>query len=315
MKLIIYMPAFNEEENLASVIDQLPREINQIDDISILVVDDGSDDKTRQIALSNGADIISHNLNKGVGVAFQDAVQYALENKANILVSIDSDRQFSGSQIPELIEPILSGKADMVIGNRFLNGRPNNMSKVKYWGNKQMSRLISTISGKKLQDVSSGFRAYNKEALLKLNLIGTFTYTQETILDMINKGLTVIEIPIKIRYFKNRKSKVAANIFHYAYRTSKIIFRTVRDYKPLLFFGVLGSTSILIGALFIGFMFIHYFINGVFTPYKSFGFIGLGFFVFGLLVVIVGLLADMFNRIRINQERILYELKKHLFDD
>ena len=315
MKLIIYMPAFNEEKNLALVIDQLPKAITQIDEILILVVDDGSNDETRQVALLHGAHVVSHHQNKGVGVAFQSAVQFALENKADILVSIDADRQFSGNQIPDLIQPLLKYEADMVIGNRFSKGRPNNMSSIKYWGNKQMSRLISRISRNKLQDVSSGFRAYNKEALLRLNLIGTFTYTQETILDMINKGLNVVEIPVTIRYFRDRKSKVATNIFTYAFRTSKIIFRTVRDYKPMLFFGIIGSISMIIGAFFTIFMLIHYFINGTFTPYKSFGFIGLGFFVFGILVVIVGLLADMFNRVLINQERILYELKKHYFDE
>jgi hypothetical protein len=198
----------------------------------------------------------------------------------------------------------------MVTGNRFKEGMPENMLKTKYWGNKQMSRIISIISGQKFKDVSCGFRAYNREALLRLNLFGDFTYTQETILDMLYKGLRVIEFPVDVTYFKSRKSRVAGNILNYAFRTSKIIIKTLRDYKPMLFFGSMGGVSLGIGLVFEIFMFTHYFLTGKFTPYKSFGFIGLGFIVFGMLLVIVGLLADMFNRVRENQERIIYELKK-----
>jgi len=192
---------------------------------------------------------------------------------------------------------------------------PEDMPKTKYWGNKQMSRLISLISGQKFKDVSCGFRAYNREALMRLNLFGDFTYTQETILDMVYKGLTVIEFPVDVKYFENRKSRVAGKIVSYAFKTLKIIVRTLRDYKPMLFFGGMGFVSMGIGLVFEIFMFGHYFVSGKFTPYKAFGFIGLGFLVFGLLLVIVGLLADMFNRVRKNQERIMYALKRERYGE
>jgi glycosyltransferase involved in cell wall biosynthesis len=310
MNLLIYMPALNEEEGIGDVIRDLPKNINGIDRINVLVVDDGSTDDTARIAKASGASVVSHNVNKGVGSAFQSAVDYALENDTDILVSIDADRQFNSKQIPDIIQPILQNKADMITGNRFSEGMPENMPKTKYWGNKQMSRLISIISGQKFMDVSCGFRAYSREALMRLNLFGAFTYTQETILDMVYKGLRVVEFPVDITYFKNRKSRVAGNILNYAFRTSKIILKTLRDYKPMLFFGGMGGVSILIGLVFEIFMFTHYFLTGQFTPYKSFGFIGLGFLIFGLLLLIIALLADMFNRVRINQERIIYELKK-----
>jgi glycosyltransferase involved in cell wall biosynthesis len=310
MKLIIYMPALNEEEGIASVIDNLPRKIEGIDDIKILVVDDGSTDNTAKIAREHGADVVSHNVNRGVGKAFQTAVEYALENNADILVSIDADRQFNNKQIPDIIQPILQNKADMVTGNRFKEGIPENMPKIKYWGNTQMSRLISLISGQKFRDVSCGFRAYSREALMRLNLFGVFTYTQETILDMVYKGLRVVEYPVDVWYFDNRKSRVAGSVINYTFKTLKIITKTLRDYRPMLFFGGMGGVSMGIGLVFEIFMFTHYFISGSFTPYKAYGFIGLGFLIFGLLLVTVGLLADMFNRVRINQERIIYELKR-----
>ncbi len=315
MKLVIYMPALNEEKGIRDVIESFPKEIEGIEKIKVLVIDDGSTDNTVKIAKDNGADVVSHKVNKGVGSAFQSAVTYCLENEADILVSIDADRQFNSKQIPEMIEPILKDKADMVTGNRFANSIPENMPKSKYWGNTQMSRLISLISGQKFRDVSCGFRAYNREALMRLNLFGDFTYTQETILDMVYKGLRVIEYPVDVIYYKSRKSRVAGNILKYTFNTLVIIIKTLRDYKPMLFFGGLGSISMIIGSGFELFLFLHYFITGIYYPYKATGFIGLGFLVFGLLFIMLGFLAGMFNRIRMTQEKTLYEIRKERYDN
>lgn len=315
MKLIIYMPALNEEDGIADVIESLPKNIQGIERIEILVVDDGSTDNTAKIAKDNGASVVSHNGNKGVGMAFQSAVQYALENGADILVSIDADRQFNSDQIKDIIQPILEKRADMVTGNRFVNGMPENMSKTKYWGNEQMSKLISLISGQRFRDVSCGFRAYSREALMRLNLFGEFTYTQETILDMVYKGLRVVEFPVDVIYFPERKSRVANSVLKYAFNTLSIILKTLRDYKPMFFFGGMGGISIGIGLIMEIFLGIRFLVTGDFTPYKFIGFTGFGFLVFGLLLVIVGLLAGMLNRVRVNQERILYELKKERYDD
>ena len=315
MKLAIYMPALNEEEGIGEVIKSLPKKIEGIEEIKVLVVDDGSKDDTAKIAKESGADVVSHNVNKGVGSAFQSAVTYALEKEIDILVSIDADRQFNSEQIPHIIKPILKNEADMVTGNRFGSGIPENMPKSKYWGNKQMSRLISLISGQKFRDVSCGFRAYNREALMRLNLFGSFTYTQETILDMVYKGLRVVEFPVDVKYFKGRKSRVAGNILKYAINTSSIILKTLRDYKPMVFFGGFGGIAITAGVICEIFLFIHFFSKGTYYPFKTLGFVGLGFLIFGLLFLMLGLLAGMFNRVRMNQEKILYELKKERFDD
>jgi len=204
MKLCILIPAFNEEQTIADVIGRIPNSIENVDDIFILVVDDGSSDRTVELAKSAGAVVISHSHNKGVGGAFATGLNTALELGADIMVNIDADGQFSPDEIPFLIAPIIANEADFVAGNRFTtqNGKlvkPPKMSALKFWGNKQMSRLISMLSGQHFDDVSCGFRAYSKEAMMQLNLTGKFTYTQETFLDLANKELVIKSVPVHVR--------------------------------------------------------------------------------------------------------------------
>src|SRR5688572_24955799 len=142
MKLIIYMPALNEEKDIAHVIATLPKAVAGIDCIEYLVIDDGSTDRTAELARGAGAKVVLHRRNRGVGAAFQSAVQFALENEADILVGIDADRQFDSTEIPAILEPILTQRADMVIGNRFTSGMPAHMPPLKYWGNKKLAQLV-----------------------------------------------------------------------------------------------------------------------------------------------------------------------------
>ncbi len=313
MNLIIYMPALNEEEKIQEVINNLPTQLDGIAEIKYLVIDDGSTDHTVMMAKSVGAIVISHCNNRGVGAAFQSAVQFALENEADILVGIDADGQFDPDEIPKLITPILNNDADMVIGNRFSNGRPKYMSIVKFWGNKKITNLINNLSNQKFRDVSCGFRAYNREALMRLNNFANFTYTHETILSLVFQGLRVYEQPVHVSYSPTRKSRVALSISHYAFQTSKIILRVILDYHPIRIFGTIGGIFIAIGFLFEFFLFGYYLIAGQFSPYKSAGFIGLGFVTFGMLILIIALIADMLNRIRLNQNKILFEIRKSRF--
>lgn len=315
MKLIIYMPAYNEEENIQQVISALPVKLDHINTVEVLVIDDGSKDRTVELAKAAGAHVISHSKNSGVGAAFKSAIPFALENNADILVSIDADGQFDPREIPALIKPIIEGKADMVIGNRFLNGKPADMPELKFWGNKQVTKIISSITDQKFTDVSCGYRAYGREALLRLNIFGDFTYTHESILSVIYQGLRVLEMPISVRYDSERKSRVAGSISNYAVQTSKIIFRVLLDYRPMRVFGTSGGILIGIGALFELFLFIYYAFTGSFTPYKAAGFIGLGFILFGMLVLLIALVSDMLNRLRINMDQQLYETKKLRYEN
>jgi hypothetical protein len=188
------------------------------------------------------------------------------------------------------------------------------MPLIKYWGNLLVARLLRFFAGVDLADVSCGFRAYSREALLNLNLFGKFTYTQETILDLSFKGLRIAEVPVNVQYFEGRKSRVAGSIFRYAINSGKIITRTVRDFRPLRFFGGIGLTAFLLGCLLDGGLFWYYLKTGTFSPYKVVGFTGAALNIVGILLAGLGLLADMLDRIRTNQERILYYHKKHAFD-
>jgi glycosyltransferase involved in cell wall biosynthesis len=313
-RLVIYLPALNEARTIKPVIEALPRKLDGVASIRMVVIDDGSTDETAAAARAAGAEVVSHGRNRGVGAAFHSAVRYALENGADILVGVDADGQFDPEEIPAMIGPILSGEADMVVGNRFAAGRPEHMSAIKYWGNKQVSNLISTVGGEKFRDVSCGFRAYSREALLRLNVFGEFTYTHETILSLLYQGLTVLDHPIKVTYHPGRESRVAGSIPRYAMRTSRIILQVMLDYRPLRLFGGFATVCMLIGLAFGLFLLGHYALTGEFTPYKATGFIGLGFLIFGVLVFWIALVADMLNRMRMNQERLLYYLKKVRYD-
>lgn len=312
MKLLVSIPAYNEEKTIVSVIKGIPTHIQGIDEIVILVIDDGSIDKTKELALSQGTQVISHPANEGLSRAFQRIVDETLKQNMDILVNIDADGQFNGDDIPLLIKPIIDGKADCVMASRFIDKNliPP-MPLLKKWGNQTVSRLISFVAKKKFYDVSCGFRAYSREALLHLNLFSKFTYTHETLLNLIFKGLRIVEIPVKVKAEREfGESKVAHNLWRYGYNIFNTIFRTMLDYKPLKFFGWGGIILFIIGLILDLFVLIRLLAIGEITPYKSVGFGGLALNIFGLLLFIVGLIADMINRVRLTQERMLYYQKK-----
>ena len=177
-KLLIVIPCFNEEENLGSVLELIPNEIEGISEISILVIDDGSADRTAEIALSHGCFLITNKKNYGLGFSFQKAVNFFIGKKFDFMVNIDGDGQFNPQEIEKILAPILNKDADLVIGSRFLGqSKISNMAPLKLYGNKVMSFLISKLVNSKYNDVSSGFRAYGKEAIFHLNLHGQFLYS------------------------------------------------------------------------------------------------------------------------------------------
>jgi len=315
MKLCVLIPALNEEQTIADVINRIPKSIEGINQIIILVIDDGSNDRTKEIAQANGAIVFSHPWTMGLGSAFNTGVNEAINNDVDILITIDADGQFLSEEIPYLVSPIVEGNADFVCGDRFTDNqgklkKPENMSTLNYWGNLGMSFLISLLINKRFTDVSSGFRAYSQEALLQLNLMGKFNFSQEVFIDLSNKGVAIESLPVSVIYFPDRESRVAKSLSKYATNAIKIIFRSYRDYHPLRFFSWLSLFNFLIGIIF-GFLSYRQIINSeMLSRINFFGVIGIYFFSVGTFLIIVGLLADMFVRIRQNQEKILYKLNK-----
>jgi len=239
---VVLIPAYNEEENISQAVMSIPRKIMGIEKVEVLVVNDGSEDKTIEYAMNGGADkIVSHKRNSGVGASFMTGVRNAILMNADIVVTVDADSQFDSGQIPELIVPILNQQADVVIGSRFQNKKPANIPRIKYIGNNIFSKLVSLVVGQKFTDTQTGFRAYSKEALLNISVVNDFTYTQEVLIDLKFKRMRIVEVPVSVSYDDKRKSRVVKSIFGYSSRALSIIARTLTFHRPVFSFGVLGA--------------------------------------------------------------------------
>ena len=249
MKLVVLIAAYNEEKTINDVILKIPKKISGIDKVEILVVDDGSTDKTVEFALNAGATkIVSHKMNMGVGAAFMTGIRNCISMNADISVKIDADMQFDPNNIPELVVPILNNQLDVVVGSRFLNSKVDNISRKKLIGNKIFTKIISSVAGQKFTDTQSGFIAYSKEAISNLTVINDFTFVHEALLDLKFKGFRIGEVGVAVQYFKERKSRVVKNVFNYSYKALSIIMRSLIYHRPIFTFGILG-TSLIIGGI------------------------------------------------------------------
>jgi len=312
VKLVVTIPAYNEQPTVGQVITKIPREIEGVCSIEVVVIDDGSTDNTAGCAEQAGAKVFSFSHNKGLGAAFRQGVQIALGLGADIIVNIDGDGQFNPGHIPELIEPIISGRADMVTASRFADPRlVPKMPWIKKWGNKRMANLINRLCDLNLHDVSCGFRAYSRDVALRATLLGGHTYTHEIILDMAYRNLRIVEVPVEVLGVRKvGKSRVAGNIFKYAWNSAVIVMRAFRDYKPMRFFGGISLFLFILALLCGGFVAINYLRTGSFSPYIFVAFFAGGFGFAALLCYITALLADMINRLRILQDEQLFLLRK-----
>ena len=313
MLLCVILPALNEEATIGKVIAQI-RETRlpaAITDCAVVVVDDGSADRTAEIAAGLGAMVVRHAANRGVGRAFQSGLEKSLELGADVIVNIDADGQFNPADIPLLIAPVIQGRAGFVTASRFKDSALEpEMPRVKRWGNRAMSRLVSFIVGRRFHDVSCGFRAYSRETALRLNLWGEFTYTQETFIFLCARGLQIEEIPIRVRGVREiGESRVARNLWTYGRRSSAIMFHAYRDFWPMRFFGILGVLALLPGLSCLSFLGLHWLRTGRFSPHIWAGFTGGSFVFLALACFLTGLLGSMLKRIRLNQEEMLYYLK------
>ncbi len=315
MKLVINIPAFNEEVAISKTIQRIARHYDGIDEVKVHVIDDGSKDRTAAVSREAGADLVySHPTNRGIGKTFRTAVEQALEHGADIMVNIDADGQFDPNDIPKLLTPILEGRADMVIASRFGKHKAKNIPSIKDSLNRFAANIVSRFMKTKIDDLTCGFRALSRETMLRLNLPGDFTYTQETIIDALGKNLKLVWIPVTVTYFADRKSRVVKTVWGFVSNSAKIILKAVRDVRPMKFFGIPGLilvfSAIVVFIIFLTF----YFQNFEITPYRNWLLLSIVLFLIGLQCLVFALIADMIKSNRRLMEEVLYSLKKEKYN-
>lgn len=325
MRLIVNIPAYNEEKKISETIADVQKSFSSdfyssgkgkvIKEKLIQVIDDGSTDKTREKALASKVDIlVSYKPNRKLAYSFKRAVESALENGVDFFVNIDADGQFNPEDIPKLLTPLLDGESDMVIANRFGKHEVKDMPFIRNSLNRFAAKMVGFFLNCKTEDLTCGFRALNRETLLKLNLSNlNFTYTQETIIDAIGKNLKLKWVSVKVTYFSDRDPKITKSIWKFVTNGFKIILKAVRDVRPMKFFGSPGILMIFVSlAVFVVFLY-HYFQTFQITTYRNYIFLSFFLFIVGLQFFVFALIADMIKTNRKLTEDQMYFLKKEKY--
>lgn len=260
IKLIIQIPCLNEEQTLPVVLGELPRKLPGIDVIEWLVIDDGSEDRTVEVARAHGVDhIVSHSKNKGLATAFTTGIKAALACGADIIVNTDADNQYKSSCIPDLIQPILDNKAEFVIGARPIN-KIENFSSIKKILQKLGSWTVRMASGTDIPDAPSGFRAISRSAAKKLNIFSGYTYTLETIIQAGKKGIAISWVPVETNR-ELRPSRLLSSIPSYIFHSMVTIVRIFIVYRPFRFFASIGVVFFSLGGGLL-LRFLYYYLTG-----------------------------------------------------
>ena len=290
MKLIIQIPCFNEEATLAATLDALPTSVSGIDEIEVLVIDDGSSDGTSAIAREHGCSIVRHARNRGLARTFMSGLEAALDLGADIIVNTDADNQYDASCIEDLVQPIVRGDAEMVIGER-----PIESIQSFSWAKKKLqrlgSRVVAALSGTHIQDAPSGFRAYSRSAAEQLNVFNEYTYTLETLIQAGHRHIPLASVPVRVNPVE-RPSRLVKSIPSYIRRSVFIMFRVFLLYRPLKFFFATGTFLIFLGMI-PGIRFLYYYVLGQGGgKIQSLIFMAV-LIVAGLLCYTVGLITDL----------------------
>lgn len=246
MKLIIQIPCFNEEQVLPVTLSHLPRQVEGFDVVEWLVVDDGSRDGTSEVARRCGVDhVVRLPRNRGLARAFLAGLEAGLAAGADVIVNTDADNQYDARDLPKLVAPILSGEADLVVGARPIDGIAH-FSPVKRLLQKLGSAVVRLVSGTRVPDAPSGFRAMTREAAMRLNVFGNYTYTLETLIQAGQSGMAIVCVPVRVNG-ETRPSRLVKNSAHYVLKSSMTIVRMFVVYKPLRFFALLSALFALPG--------------------------------------------------------------------
>ena len=312
MKLIIQIPCLNEELTLPETLKDLPKSIDGVSDIEVLVIDDGSSDRTVEVAKEHGVrHILSLTNNKGLAKAFIYGINHALQLGADIVVNTDADNQYFGGDISKLIQPILNKRADIVIGDRQVE-TIRHFSPFKILLQKLGSWTVRQLSGTTIPDATSGFRAYSKEAALQMNVISDFTYTVETIISAGNKNLAIEHIPVRTNE-KLRESRLFPSIQVYLRRTLVTMLKVYSMYRPLKVFTIAGGITFLTGFI-IGCRYLFFFFQGQTEGHIQSLILSAIMLTVGFQMIMMGISAELISVNRQLLEDIQLRIKKNKFD-
>lgn len=308
MKLIIQIPCYNEEETLHIALNELPKKIEGIDEIEYLIINDGSKDNTVQVAKEWGINyVVNFRQNKGLAKGFMAGLDACLRNGADIIVNTDADNQYCADDIEKLVRPIIDEKYDIVIGERPIN-ETKHFSFVKKKLQRLGSWVVRKASKTDIPDAPSGFRAYSREAALRMNVVNEYTYTLETIIQAGREKIAMTSVPIRTNE-ELRKSRLFKSMFGYVKKSMGTIIRAFIMYKPLRFFTILGLIPFLCG-IGIGIRFLVYYFQGVGNGHIQSLILAAVLLLIGWQTIIIGLQADIIAANRKILQDIQYRVKK-----
>ncbi len=306
-KLIIQIPCLNEAETLSATLRDLPRQIPGIDRVEVLVIDDGSTDKTAEVARSAGADhIISLRKRRGLAVAFTTGIDLSLKLGADFIVNTDGDNQYAGEDIPALVAPLVNGEADVVIGDR-------NVAALQHlsWTRKRLQGLgswvVRQVSDTRVPDTTSGFRAYTREAALRMNIVSEFTYTLESIIQAGKKRMAIAHVPIRSNAH-TRPSRLFDSVWVYIKRSISTIVRIYTMYEPFKVFTTIGLVTFSAGFA-ISLRFLYFYLNNEGSGHVQSLLLAAVLMIVGFQVLLIGLVADVISANRKLLEDLLYRVR------